>query len=410
MLKQYAQGISEYLSSLMGRSVIITDVNGIIIGSPAKERLGEFHPPSVPCIKYKKMSFDDKESAQRLGVWYPGSTVPLFYNNEVVGTAAIAGEPKIVLQFTMLVKKQIESILREKVLSFSVGVSQQDVNALAEDISVFNGRDDSVKTLAGKAKRLGFKLDVPRGVIAVCFSNFRGLGLENNPLKLLYEQYDDPISEELGVMSTHGRIIELIRTVFPDPQTIIASTARDRLTVIYTESSSYVDRFEVSPDALGRAQEIYYKLKEASIETIIGLGPAASNIYELPATYKIAWETAEIAGKMAFAPGTYSFEQLLFEEITLNIAPHYSIRFIERKLAPLFSDDAKDLAETFKTYCESCFRKQTAAMSMHLHRNTLAYRLKRIEDLLGISLDDFKAVSAYYLTLRRMELRGAERR
>ena len=112
MLRKYAQEISEYLSSMMGRSIIITDVNGIIIGSPAKERIGDFHPPSVPCVKYKKMSFDDKEAAQKLGVWYPGSTVPLFYNDEVIGTAAIAGEPAVVLQFTMLVKKQIESILK----------------------------------------------------------------------------------------------------------------------------------------------------------------------------------------------------------------------------------------------------------------------------------------------------------
>ncbi|MPN31817.1 hypothetical protein SDC9_179292 [bioreactor metagenome] len=44
MLSKYAQEISEYLSSMMGRSIIITDINGIIIGSPAKERIGDFHP------------------------------------------------------------------------------------------------------------------------------------------------------------------------------------------------------------------------------------------------------------------------------------------------------------------------------------------------------------------------------
>ena len=74
----------------MGRSIIITDINGIIIGSPAKERIGDFHPPSIPCIKYKKMSFDDAEAAKKLGVWYPGSTVPLFYNGRVIGTAVQA--------------------------------------------------------------------------------------------------------------------------------------------------------------------------------------------------------------------------------------------------------------------------------------------------------------------------------
>ena len=108
MLEKYAQEISEYLSGLMGRSIIITDINGIIIGAPAKERLGEFHPPSLPCIKYKKMSFDDEDAARKLGVWYPGSTFPIFFNGQVIGTAAIAGEPEIVLQFSTLLKNQIE--------------------------------------------------------------------------------------------------------------------------------------------------------------------------------------------------------------------------------------------------------------------------------------------------------------
>ncbi len=407
MLRKYAQEISEYLSSMMGRSIIITDVNGIIIGSPAKERIGDFHPPSVPCVKYKKMSFDDKEAAQKLGVWYPGSTVPLFYNDEVIGTAAIAGEPAVVLQFTMLVKKQIESILREKVLSFSAGFSQREVNALVEDIGKFNGLNDSFDSLTSRARRLGFQLDMPRGVMAICFSNFRGLGLEKNPVKLLYEQYNDPISEELDYLSTHGRLIELIREVFSDPQTIIASAARDKLSVIYAETARETDRtYAVSQDAIDRAWEIYEKLKEVSIETKIGLSPLGLNIYEIPASYKNAWEVVEIADRTGSPPGVYSFDQLLFEEITFNINRHYSMQFIEKKLLRLFADDANELAVTFKVYCESSFRKQAAAEALHLHRNTLAYRLRRIENLLGISMDDFKIVSAYYLTLCRMELYG----
>ena len=409
MLKKYAQEISEYLSSMMGRSIIITDVNGIIIGSPAKERLGDFHPPSVPCVKYKKMSFDDKEAAQKLGVWYPGSTFPLFYNNEVIGTAAIAGEPAVVLQFSMLVRHQIESILREKVLSFSAGFSQREVNALAKDIMKFNGLNDSAESLTAKAARLGFRLDIPRGVMAICFSNFRGLGLEKNPVKLLYEQFDDPISEELDYLSTHGRLIELIREVFPDPETIIASVERDKLSVIYADEITERDRnFTISQDAVDRAWKIYWKLKEVSIETKIGLSPTASNIYEITASYKNAWEIVDIADKTALSPGVYSFDQLLFEEMTLNINKHCSMQFIENRLRRLFADDANELAETFKIYCESSFHKQAAAKALHLHRNTLAYRLRRIENLLGISVDDFKTVLAYYLTLYRMKLHDAK--
>ena len=151
MLEKYAQEISEYLSGLMGRSIIITDINGIIIGAPAKERLGEFHPPSLPCIKYKKMSFDDEDAARKLGVWYPGSTFPIFFNGQVIGTAAIAGEPEIVLQFSTLLKNQIESMLREKIYSPSLRSSQSKIDELVNDISSFDPRRDDLSKLPERA-------------------------------------------------------------------------------------------------------------------------------------------------------------------------------------------------------------------------------------------------------------------
>lgn len=183
MLKRYAQEISEYLSAIMERSIIITDVNGIIIGAPDKERIGKIHPPSIPCVKFRKMSFDDYEAAKRIGVWYPGSTVPLFFQDQVIGTAAIAGDPELVLQFTTLVKKQIESMLREKVSEYSISVTQKEINDLVKDISTFNPHKDTDLTLLKRARRLGIKLDVPRGVISVVFSNFRGLDLAKNPIR-----------------------------------------------------------------------------------------------------------------------------------------------------------------------------------------------------------------------------------
>ena len=413
MLSKYAQEISEYLSSMMGRSIIITDINGIIIGSPAKERIGDFHPPSIPCIKYKKMSFDDAEAAKKLGVWYPGSTVPLFYNGRVIGTFAIAGEPEIVLQFSMLVKNQIESMLREKILSPTMSSPQKKINDLVREISLFDPSSDDHTSLTKRAEQFGIELDRPRGVIAVFFSNFRGLGLEKNPVKISYENYSDPIEDEIDYSSMHGRVIVLLREIFPDPQTIIASVARDRFVVIRPCDISDEKRLDEDVERSGEAaEEIYNRLKEASLETIIGVGHPARNLFELPNAYRNAWDVAGIAEKLSLPPGAYTFNRLLLEEMLISVKPHVSLRFIERKLAALGSDgDAHDLLETFKVYCETFFSKQQAAERLHLHRNTLSYRLQKVEERLGISMQHFKQVTAFYLALYMRELgnRGGSR-
>lgn len=406
MLERYAQEISEYLSSLMGRSIIITDINGIIIGAPQKERLGTLHRPSVPCIKYKKISFDDERTAKEMGVWYPGSTVPLFYNGSVIGTAAIAGSPEVVLEFTMLVKNQIESLLREKVHTPYLLSSQKNINELVREISSFDPRTGENETLIQKALRLGIKLELPRAVMAIFFSNFCGLQLNKNPMKISYDSYTDPIAEEINYSSMHSRVIEILREQFPDPQNIIAGTARDRFVVMRVISAGDEKETIAEDEAVtAAAQEIYKNLKEASIETMIGLGHPAKNLYELPMAYKNAWDVVETAGKLQLAPGVHHYEDFRLEEMILCMRPNFSTRSIEKKFTELIKEeDSRELLETFLVYCESFFSKQLAAEKLHLHRNTLSYRLMKLEEKTGLRLDHFPQVTACYLTLKRLKL------
>jgi len=413
LLEKYAQEISEYLSGLMGRSIIITDINGIIIGSPAKERLGQSHPPSLPCIKYKKISFDDEDAARKLGVWYPGSTFPLFFNGQVIGTAAIAGEPDLVLQFSTLVKDQIESMLREKIYAPSLRTSQSKIDELVNDISSFDPRRDDISKLSERAERLGIQLNAPRGVIAVFFSNFRGLGLEKNPARLSYKSNTDPISDEIDYVVTHSRVIEILRGVFPDPQNIIASVSRDSFVIFWKlenmEEGPLSAELEHVKDL---SREIWNKLKDASIETIIGIGQPAQNLYEIPFAFDNAWKVVSVAEKLSMQPGVYCFNKMLLEHLLLSMDPNYSLKYLEKKLTECSEEaDSADLLETFSTYCECFFSKQKAAEKLHLHRNTLAYRLAKIEERFGISMDNFEDVISFYLVLlmKRLGVSGGKK-
>lgn len=413
MLEKYAQEISEYLSGLMGRSIIITDINGIIIGSPAKERLGDFHPSSLPCIKYKKMSFDDEAAARKLGVWYPGSTFPLFFNGRVIGTAAIAGEPELVLQFSTLVKNQIESMLREKIYAPSFRSTQNKIDELIHDIASFDPRRDDLTKLPERAERLGIQLDIPRGAIAVFFSNFRGLALDRNPVRLSYKRDSDPISDEIDYGSTRSRVIEILREIFPDPQNIIASVSRDRFIILWKQEEDSDGRADSELNrAKDLSEKIWDRLKDAAIETIIGVGRPAQNLYELPFACDNAWEVVAVAEKLSMPPGVYSFDEMFLKHLLLSVTPHFSLKHLEKKLADHKADsDSEELLETFSAYCENFFSKQKAAKKLHLHRNTLAYRLSKLEQRFGISVENFDEAISFYLVLLmdRLGVSGGKR-
>ena len=391
---------------MLGRSVIITDINGIIIGAPAKERIGDFHPSSIPCIKYKKMSFDDEEAARKLGVWYPGTTVPLFFNGTVIGTAAIAGEPEVVVPFTMLVKNQIESMLREKLNLPLLSSPQKKVNELVRDISRFDAKSGDQSQLIRRGAELGFDLNRPRSVVSIFFSNFRGLGLDKNPFKLSYENYADPMADEIDYSMMHSRVIEIIREVIPDPQNIIAAVCRDRFVIVRPcEAHDEEALVEDAEDFAERASAIHSKMKEASMDTIIGIGYPARNVYELPLAYRNGWDVVGMAERLGLPSGVYLFSDMLFDEMALNVRPYFSLHYLENKLsAILLESDAGELILTFQVYCESLFSKQGAAERLHLHRNTLTYRLQKIEEKLGFSMQDFHKVMALYVLLQTRKL------
>lgn len=104
--------------------------------------------------------------------------------------------------------------------------------------------------------------------------------MEKNPVRLSYKSNSDPISDEIDYGATHSRVIEILREIFPDPQNIIASVSRDRFVIFWKLESIEGEPLTAELDrAKELSKEIWEKLKDASIETIIGIGHPAQKIF-----------------------------------------------------------------------------------------------------------------------------------
>jgi purine catabolism regulator len=83
--------------------------------------------------------------------------------------------------------------------------------------------------------------------------------------------------------------------------------------------------------------------------------------------------------------------------------------FVDEQLGPLLSDGSprsRALLETLEAYLAAGGRKAQAARALHLERQSLYLRLHRIEELLGVSLDDEDAVLGLHLAVRALRFRG----
>ena len=82
--------------------------------------------------------------------------------------------------------------------------------------------------------------------------------------------------------------------------------------------------------------------------------------------------------------------------------------FVEEQLGPLLSDPTprtRALLETLEAYLAAGGRKAEAARALHLERQSLYLRLRRIEEALGVSLDDEDVVLGLHLAIRAMRFR-----
>jgi DNA-binding PucR family transcriptional regulator len=75
-------------------------------------------------------------------------------------------------------------------------------------------------------------------------------------------------------------------------------------------------------------------------------------------------------------------------ELLLADSPEVADRILRRVFGPLERADATDLAVTLRCLATSGFDSAATAAALPVHRNTLLYRMSKIEKLTGLSLKD----------------------
>src|SRR4051812_33064741 len=86
--------------------------------------------------------------------------------------------------------------------------------------------------------------------------------------------------------------------------------------------------------------------------------------------------------------------------------------FVDEQLGPLLADGnprTRALLETLEAYLASGGRKAEAARALHLERQSLYLRLRRIEEALGVSLDDEDVALGLHLAVRAWRFRRGAR-
>ncbi|MGP0101876.1 MAG: PucR family transcriptional regulator [Solirubrobacteraceae bacterium] len=86
-------------------------------------------------------------------------------------------------------------------------------------------------------------------------------------------------------------------------------------------------------------------------------------------------------------------------EILLERSPRLAARLRGKVLAGLGDDDRGELAHTLAILIGCRLDRTATSAALHIHRNTLAYRLKRIEQITGLDLGSPRDLACVYVAL-----------
>ena len=124
----------------------------------------------------------------------------------------------------------------------------------------------------------------------------------------------------------------------------------------------------------------------------MGIGKPYAEIEDLHKSYEEASKCIRVIEKTCGGQGIYQFEDIGLYDLIMESGNRQIIDgFIENTLGTILDYDREnnaDLLETLTSYLWNNNSLLYASRELHMHRNTVKYRIRRIEELTGKSLED----------------------
>ncbi|MEU0246125.1 sugar diacid recognition domain-containing protein [Streptomyces sp. NPDC006235] len=387
-----AQEIAGDTSAVIGFNVLITDAEGMVIGSGDSSRVGTFHEASVEVVRSKEPATHNASQAQSLRGVRPGITLPLVTDGRAVGTVGITGTPAQVGRFGLLVKRQTEILIRESVMLRSRLLAERAAEKLLTDIAAYDPLVVEGDLLMFRAADLGFDLRLRR--VAVAFEvTVPDAGARRG-------------ARARDVALVRSELLRTVRDVFADPQDIVAGTAPGWIGVLHRLPA----RAPADVPAADCRRVTDVIAAQDGLTARAGIGEPATSVGALHDSYQDACDALRLGARVDGSSTVHSIGDLRVHQLLAAVSQSARTRLLDLTAARLREQpDWPVLRDTITAWCESGFNLVRASTALHIHRNTVVYRMNKIEQLTGRPLREHRTAMALYLACLADRLGGPDR-
>ncbi len=363
------EGVCTHLARVCGKWVILQD---------AAEEI-RFQSPPTALDKQMLPTDLNEDSLQRLGL--TRVMLPIQIPHEIVGYLSLIGPTGDFDHLERLVMGQVAPILS---LEFTRERERSRVESRYQSeafMDVVQGNYQQADEMQARARLLGHDLSIPQVVALFELSPEETTYTAGSP----QAQWSKRLREELlrtwptaWVVHEQRRVMALLpipkNSSNPEP----AQNAPDEQVIL-----SSLERVQARLQPRQSRQSLLYSG---------GIGQITREVQTIPQAWREAQQALEIGRRLFGESKLHSFSRLGIYRLLFPLYGEQTLLdFYQETLGPLLDAENRSnqaLLETLEGFFRSNGNLSETARAMHLHRNSLLYRLGRIEELLGRSLED----------------------
>lgn len=344
-----AQKIADGIMKIIPYNINIMDNDGIIIASGDKSRINKVHKGALKALQLGEpyVVYEDTDTERK------GINIPIYHLEGIVGVIGISGNVEEVMQIGQIVAVTAQLMIENKVYNDMVTIKESRLKDFLHEWICLEKSDYTGKFL-DQASYFGVDLNISRIAVIITSRRIRYSVIENIKYQLEPNEYivRQRMEDVLVLFNYNKNLHKRLEKIINISNDLLNCYVGEP-SVIAKDTTEYaMQTFNIS-QALGINKKIIY-FNEVSLESLI-----------------------------------YSIEKNMELEKIINI-------FIEKDKDGILKKTICAYVEQTNNYTEIC-------KHLHIHRNTLNYRLSKIEEVFGKNPKCAKDLMMLYIAIIKMK-------
>jgi sugar diacid utilization regulator/putative methionine-R-sulfoxide reductase with GAF domain len=393
------KGIAVLLSTVLGMGVVVQDRALNLVAAVSRDGRVDVACGEDVCEKYRRLGRDRVDALMREGarrktlvralgaaLTDEGATLflmPIVAGKEHLGSLTVSADRDLSELDTVAIKQAAA------VLALRITLEQREFEMLERLrggllTGIMNSDFASDSIAYERAALLGYQLSPPFRAVVIETEWPRG-------------------GARLGGQAPDDAVCQRFAQTWPG----LIAARRGRTIVVLASGEMARDSSQMVAGIVDEVSQSY-----GGARVWCGTGGACDSLRDARVSYQQAKKAASVGRELGGDRQVFDYDDLGVYRLLMAVGGRGDLEeFVQRRLGPLMAYDEEkgsNLVGTLKAFLKDKGSNKRVATLLNVHLNTLKYRLKRIEELCGVSLDDQEAVFELHLALKAMPVLNTE--